>query len=197
MTGIILAGGKNSRIGTKKAFLNIGGGTIIENTLSKYKKIFKEVIIVSNTTEDYSQLDARIVRDIIPQRGPLGGLYTGLMMSKYNKCFVSACDMPFVNESLIHYITGFDGYDLVVPVIKGKYEPLFALYTKNCLKVLEGQLKEGNLKLIDAFSKLGRKEINLEELLGSEEKMISLFNINTTEDYNFALSLSEKSLLAR
>ena len=90
MTGIILAGGKNSRMGTNKAFLEIDGSRLIDKTINIYRKIFSEIIIVTNDPLSYIEFtDAAIVTDIYKGKGPLGGIYTGLFYSKNNYAFIS------------------------------------------------------------------------------------------------------------
>ena len=83
ITGIILAGGKNSRMGTNKAYLEIDGERLIDKTLSIYRQIFTEIIIVTNDPLSYMEFtDAAVVTDIYKGKGPLGGIYTGLFYSK-------------------------------------------------------------------------------------------------------------------
>ena len=93
VTGIILAGGKSTRMGVNKAFLKIGGCTIIEEIFSKFKNIFSRVIIIANEIERFNFLGAQITPDIIPSKGPLGGIYTGLIKSSSFHNFVTACDV--------------------------------------------------------------------------------------------------------
>jgi molybdenum cofactor guanylyltransferase len=189
LTGIILAGGKNSRMGVKKAFLHIGETTIIESILAVYKKIFSETIIVTNTPEDYKHCNVNLVEDIIQNRGPLGGIYTGLIKAKNEYCFVTACDMPFINESVISYISSIRGYDIVVPVVRGQHEPLFALYSKKCVAVLREQLQSGNLCVKDIFKSCSVKEVLVEDLWKNHSALISFTNVNTPEEFKNALML--------
>lgn len=191
MTGIILAGGKNSRMGAKKSLLNINGTTIIENIIEVYRRIFKEIIIVTNTPEDYSYPGIKLFKDIILNKGPMGGLYTGLLRSSYRHCFVAACDMPFIDEKLIRYMANIKDYDAVIPVVDGRYEPLFALYSKSCLDILKKQLDDEKLKIIDFFSKIKLREIHASELCQYDSKLFSFINVNTPGDYEAALSIGK------
>ncbi len=182
MTGIILAGGKNSRIGRKKAFIDIEGNTIIDRILAIFKELFLEVIIVSNSPEDFSYTGLKVVTDIIPDKGSLGGLYTGLVNAKYERCFVVACDMPYISKSLVEYIINIQRYDIVVPKIKGLFEPLFASYSRKCANLAKRQIKEGNLRITDIYSYFNVKEIYEDEIRKFDSSMRSLVNINTPED---------------
>ena len=118
MTGIILAGGRASRLGgINKAFIEIGGERLIDRTLRVYRSIFKEIIISTNSPLEYLEFDARIVTDIHRGKGPLGGIHAALLHATCEHAFVSACDMPYLSEAFIdHMIAQADHYDLVVPV---------------------------------------------------------------------------------
>jgi len=96
ITGIILAGGKNSRMRLPKAFLEINGRRIIDHSLSIYRKIFPEIIIVCNDPLSYTSFsEAMVVTDIYKSKGPLGGIHAGLFYAGKSHAFVTACDMPF------------------------------------------------------------------------------------------------------
>lgn len=181
-TGIILAGGKNSRMGRNKAFIQIRGIRIIDNTIDIFKRIFKEVIIVTNNPEDYEYTKLRLVKDKIPDKGSLGGLYSGIEAAKYKKCFVVACDMPYISEELIRYIISLEGYDIVVPKVSGRLEPLFASYTKSCSDCMREQLENNNLKITYSFSKFKVKELNEEKISIYDKKFLSFININTPQE---------------
>jgi molybdopterin-guanine dinucleotide biosynthesis protein A len=187
MTGIILAGGKNSRMGRKKAFINVDGNTTIDRILAIFKEVFLEVIIVSNTPEDFSYTGLKVVTDIIPDMGSLGGLYTGLVNMNYERCFVVACDMPYISKSLIKYIIDIPRYDIVVPKIEGFYEPLFACYSRRCTNFVKRQLEAGNLRITDLYSYFTVKEIHENEIKKYDSSMRSLVNINTPEDLTSSL----------
>ncbi len=182
MTGIILAGGKNSRMGMKKAFIKIGGIYIIDIILNIFRGIFSEIIIVTNTPKDFEYTKVRLVKDIITNKGSLGGLYTGIEEATFDDCFVVACDMPFMNLQLINHIIQIKGYDVVVPKIYNRFQPLFARYSKNCLDVMEQHLSEEKLRISDVFSKVRVREVYENEIRLYDDKLLSLININTPED---------------
>ena len=174
----------------KKAFIEIGGKTIIDNILNIFKDIFTEVLIVTNTPQDFYYTKVNIIRDILPGYGSLGGLYTGVKKAKYDKCFVVACDMPFINSNLIKYMLGIEGYDVVVPKIKGRFEPLFAVYSKGCLEVIEKNLYKGNLKISEIYSEMRLREINEDEFDLFDSGLLSIININTPSDLKNILAQS-------
>src|SRR3989338_6690686 len=140
MAGIILAGGKATRMGPScdKAFLKIAGEPIIKRQLKVLKKIFKEVIIVTNSKDRYKGLKGvKMIPDILPERGPLGGIYSGLLASRDRYNFFVSCDMPFINEALIkHMIDTKDNYDIIIVKKDKKFHPLFGIYSKNCIPII-------------------------------------------------------------
>ena len=195
MTGVILAGGRNSRIGLNKAFLEIDGRRIIERTVEIYKKIFDEILIITNTPEDYRYLTQNVIlsevknlkfkiyTDLIPNRGSLGGIYTGLHYSKSDYTFFSACDMPFLNEKVIrHIIKGAKDYDIIVPYFKHRLHPLHAVYSKKCLPVIKEMVEVERLKIKDLFSKFNVKRVTDIPITD----LPTFFNINTLRDFKQA-----------
>jgi molybdopterin-guanine dinucleotide biosynthesis protein A len=127
-TGVILAGGENRRMPVRKAFIEVEGEKIIDRNLRVLKRLFEEIIIVTNEPEHYAYSGAQLLGDIYDIRGPMTGLLTALFNGKNRWVFVSACDMPFISESLIRYMASKRSkYDAVVPTMKGGPEPLFIL----------------------------------------------------------------------
>ena len=116
MTGVILSGGKNRRMGENKAFLQVNGERLIDRTVRLFRAVFQEVIIVTSSPSDYLDQDAVIVTDILPGKGALGGIYTGLFYAAEEHAFIAACDMPFLNRSFLEYmVRQTAGYDIIVP----------------------------------------------------------------------------------
>ena len=190
MNGIILAGGKNSRISLNKAFIRMGQHTIIENTVDLFKEMFDETIIVTNEFETYQHLGVKLVTDIISGAGPLGGIYSGLTFSSSNYNFVVACDMPFINFLIIEYLqkyTKSNNYDVIVPVYNSMIEPLFAIYSKQCIKHIKINLNQNYFKIQDFFYKIIVKNVCCDNFSTVKK---SFFNINTNEELNIARALN-------
>ncbi len=183
MTGVILAGGKNRRIGTNKAFLVVNGSRIIDRTVGIFKDIFEEVIIVANDPLAYLDQNVTIVTDILPDKGALGGLYTGLFFAPHNRAFVCACDMPFIAKKFIEYmISQGDCYDIVTPDAGDGWQPLHAVYDKKCLPAIKNLLDQDKLK-IAGFYKSGRTltiRDDITDTFDPEKKMF--LNVNTYDD---------------
>lgn len=189
VTGIILAGGRSARIGTHKAFLKIGEKRIIEEILAKFKGIFKEIIIIANEIERFNFLKVKVIPDAIPSKGPLGGIYTGLISSNNLYNFIVACDMPFINKNLIRYILSrAQDFDVVIPKVKQRYEPLCALYSKKCVTIIKDALDKDNVRIVDILPLVNVKLIVESEIKEFDSEFISFKNINTEEDYQTIIS---------
>ena len=185
MTGIILSGGESRRMAKDKAFLKIDGEYIIERILNVFKDIFDEIVIVTNTPEFYISYDVTLVGDIIEKKGPMSGLYSGLINSKSNYNFVTACDMPFLKRQLISFMMDLAGSnDIVLPRIKDLLEPLHAIYSKSCIPCIEGYLKNGNRGLRELLGGCKVRYVEEEEIMPIDPDMKSFININTLEEYD-------------
>ena len=183
ITGIILAGGKHLRMGKNKAFLEINGERIIDRAKKLFVDLFDEVFLVTNSPLEYIDLNLRMVSDLFPGGGALGGIYSGLFHASHSHVFVAACDMPFLNRALITHLAALSpGYDLVIPKTPDGWEPLHAIYSQKCLPFMEDLLRKKNLKILDLFSKVKKREVTTEEILPFDPQLASFFNINSPED---------------
>lgn len=183
LSGIILSGGKSVRMGTDKAFIEINGVPIIQRIFNVFERCFNEIIIVTNQKESYTGFKAKIVSDLIIDRGALGGLYTGLFFSSNPYSFCVACDMPFLNESIIRYlIQKTDGYDAIVPRTEDGLQPLHAIYSKSCLKPIKELMDSGKYKIIDFYPLIKIKIVEESEFILLDRTKKSFININTPED---------------
>jgi molybdopterin-guanine dinucleotide biosynthesis protein A len=183
MTGIILTGGKNTRMGTNKAFLDITGERLIDRTVTIFKDLFGEIILSTNSPLDYLDHDAVIVTDIIKNKGALGGIYTGLFFASHEHAFVSACDMPFLNKSFIEYMIEHCGdNDIVVPKSPDGLQPLHAIYSRRCLPAIKRIIDRDQLKITGFYKGLKTLEIP-EDVIKSYDPDGKMFiNVNTREE---------------
>ncbi|MCR4431407.1 MAG: molybdenum cofactor guanylyltransferase [Tepidanaerobacteraceae bacterium] len=196
-SAVIIAGGKSSRIaGQNKALLRIGGLTIIEREVLVLKHIFDEIIIVANRPEDFKAagLAQALCEDAVESRGPISGVYTGLLKMQSEAGFFCACDMPFLNGELIKILLDQSPeFDLICPRIGGKYvEPLHAVYRKTCMGPIKHLLKNpGPPKLRDIFPMVKTFFLDVENVC-CKKQYYDFFNVNTREDYIEAMSIDEK-----
>jgi molybdopterin-guanine dinucleotide biosynthesis protein A len=182
-TGVILAGGENTRMPVLKAFIKVKGTPIIERNLALIQQVFQETLIVTNQPSDYSHLGVSLLGDIYDIRGPMTGILTSLLNSPAPWVFISACDMPFINRDLILYMySQKTGFDAVVPASKGKAEPLFAFYSKKLLSSMEKSLLSGRRGLKDFLKDKKVKYISASEARRFDPGTRSFINLNTPED---------------
>jgi len=173
----VLAGGRNSRMNFKvKALLKYEGETFLERTLRALKGLDK--FIMTNTPEVFQGIGLPMYPDSVKDIGPMGGIYTALKVSKFERCVIIGCDMPFITEKLVKILTSYKEYDMVVPRIDGKFEMLCAMYSKNCIPVIERLIKSKQYKLSLILEGVRVKYIDL-----NEEKLNYFTNINTPEEY--------------
>jgi molybdopterin-guanine dinucleotide biosynthesis protein A len=184
MTGIILAGGKNSRMGTNKAFLKIYGVPLIERTITLFQGFFEEVIVVTNSPLSHLGQNVTIVTDIVRDKGALGGLYTGLFFASGTHAFVCACDMPFLDGLFIkHMVNLVADYDIVVPHSGDGLQPLHAIYGKKCLPAIINLMTLDKLKIANLYDKRHKILTIGEGIVDSFDLGRKMFlNMNTYDD---------------
>lgn len=192
---IILAGGKSIRFGHDKISEKIDGKSLLDQVISHVEPICKDIIIVTANERAFAHLagrkNIRIVNDIIPGMGSLGGIYTGLVESKTHYNLVVAADMPFLNEALLRYMTNVaEGYDLTLPRVKNWYEPLHAVYSKKCIDPAKAIFAEGKRVIVELFKYVKVKYVEAEEIDRFDPQHLSFFNINTQQDMERALQIT-------
>lgn len=185
MTGVILSGGKNTRMGANKAFLEVGGERLIDRAVRAYRQLFDEIILVTNEPGLYLDQDVTIVTDLEKGKGPLMGIYTGLFWSAADPVFFAACDMPFLDVPFIrHLLAQSRDVDIVVPETAEGLQPLHAVYSRRCLPVIKSLLARDRLK-VTGFYKGMKIKIVPEEIIRTFDPQGRMFlNINTPEEYN-------------
>ncbi len=177
ITGIILAGGKSSRMKSDKGLLALGESLFIENIINAASPLVKSIIIVSNSSH-YDEFGYKRVEDLIKNSGPVAGVYTGLKHSKTDYNIVLSCDIPLITtEVLEKLIINTDEYSDVVQIVsQGKTMPLVALYKKKCASIFEDLLNKGEKRLIYAVNQLHVKTIEIDPTMDKQVE-----NINTLE----------------
>ncbi len=195
LTSIILAGGKSSRLGRCKLSEFLCGKSLIEHVIERLEPISSQILIV--TAEEQFRLltahKAETITDLYPGRGPLGGIYTGLLASKAPYSLVVGCDMPFLNINLLHYmVRQIQGFDAIVPRLEmDKIEPLHAIYSRRCTDVILKQLMHDNLKISQTLNMLHVRYIERDECERFDHRLLSLFNINSPSDLKQAVKIIE------
>ncbi len=174
----ILAGGKGSRMNYKnKALLSYKDKTFIQNLIESGQN-FGEIIIIANNREAYKDYNLTIAEDIYKEKGPLGGIYTALKYSKFDRVFCIACDMPLLNKETLEKIANIDfAEDTLIPKVDGRMQPLCAIYSKTLIKDIEDHLITNRNKI------MGLIENNSYKILETDLSEMNFYNVNTYEEY--------------
>lgn len=192
ITGVILAGGKSSRMGVNKSFLKLGSQTIIERITVLMKSIFKEVIIITNTPEEYAFFQLPLYEDIAKGKGPLGGIHSGLTYSKTEKNFVISCDVPLMTKEMIEYIANFKtDKPIIFCEAAGYHQPLAGIYSKKIVSEIEKFIS--NNEINDRSFHHFLKNVNAEIIHPGDLSIYNdeiFFNVNKKEDYEKLLTIS-------
>ncbi|SNB46006.1 molybdenum cofactor guanylyltransferase [Geobacter sp. DSM 9736] len=194
--GVILAGGRSSRMGSNKALLPYRGGRFIEAIYRQFCEIFPEVLVVTNSPEQYDFLPCRKVADLHTGGGALAGVHAGLFHAAASAAFVVACDMPYLNPNLVRHMAGLTGEaDVVVAESPHGVEPLHAIYGKNCLEAMDSALLSGRRRIVSFFTGLKVRTVPRAEVARFDPDFLSFSNINTPEEY-YRLRQAERAEIA-
>lgn len=183
-TGIILTGGKNTRMGANKAFLVVEGERLIDRTIRIYRDIFDEIILVTNEPHLYDDIDVTLVTDLIKDKGPLMGIYTGLFYAASDPVFFAACDLPFLNGEFIRYLLDQSrDADITVPETAEGFQPLHAVYSKSCLGTIQRLLMQDKLKVTGFYKGMKLKAVGTDAIRRFDPDGRIFLNVNTPEEY--------------
>jgi molybdopterin-guanine dinucleotide biosynthesis protein A len=191
---IVLAGGRGLRLGRNKALEHVGEQSLLQGVVSSLSPFDSEIVVVTadenHALPVISYPGVRIVTDIFPGRGSLGGVYTGLLSSDSFYNIVVACDMPLLNRSLLEHMVEISaGFDAVVPRLGKFLEPLHAVYSKECIVPIETLFNRGDLSITALFSLINVRYMDADEVERFDPEHLSFFNVNTEDDLNLAREL--------
>lgn len=176
-------------MGQDKRILEWEGMKFLDKVCLTMGELFDEVLLVT-ATEDYScaHLPVRLVIDAIPQKGSLGGLYTGIKEASHPFVFVVACDMPFLNSLAISRICSFPENDVVIVKLSTGFQPLHGRYSQRCAPIMEEMIHEGNLRIQSMVNHPSLSVEIFEESMFEDIDQFgySFLNINTPADLEFA-----------
>jgi|SRR5690606_34168589 len=203
LTISIQAGGQSSRMGEDKALKLFLGKPLIQRVVERLSPIADELIVTTNRPDEYRFLNARLVMDLIPERGALGGLYTAISSASYPYIGVVACDMPFVSPMFFETATKLmmeEEADVVIPrgeskasLKGGGYEPLHALYRKEtCLPAIEDAIQKDLWKVIAWLGKVTVHVVSDDEMKKIDPSGLYSWNVNTPREFLQAEELAKK-----
>lgn len=183
MVGVLLSGGRNTRMPVLKGFLEVGGTTILESTLRLLKETLGKAVISANAPAKYFNFGTPVVGDVLKDMGPMGGIYSALISTGEPWVFAAACDMPFINPELVGFIAGKSARDATVPVFEGRPEPLLAAYSRTAMDYMEGAMRRGLASLRAMLDEIDTLYIEEGDVRRIDPVGRSFININTLEDY--------------
>jgi len=187
ITGVILAGGKSSRMGQNKALMSLGGQRLVDRVVAVMRAVVRDLLMVTNTPEVYADLGVPMVPDVLPDKGSLGGIYSAVYHVASPGCLVVACDMPFLQASVLRYLLAqMADYDVVVPDVLGELQTLHAIYRKTCLPAIERRLETNRLRIVGFFSEVRVRTVTASELQPYDPELLAFQNLNTPDDFQAA-----------
>jgi molybdopterin-guanine dinucleotide biosynthesis protein A len=184
LAAAILAGGQSRRMGENKALLRLdpSGPTVIETVVDTLRAITPNIVLVGSNLAAYESLGLPQVPDLVPGIGALGGIHAALASTTASHLLVVACDLPFLNVALLHYMaTRPRDYDALVPMLD-RPQPLHAIYTHACLPPIEQGINSGNYRATGWLAGVNVRSIERETMQSHDPELLSCFNMNTPED---------------
>lgn len=171
----ILSGGKSSRMGQDKLFLEVAGKFLLKNTVSVCREIFERVVIVAKEKEKFEEFGCEVLLDLDGAQGPMAGIITALTDCSEDKCFITAADFRDLSSSIIHSLLKEYNGEQYLGLAESEYaQPLCGIYKKSSLEFLLASASQNNYGLQEAVRKMDRRLIPI-----CEKKWR---NINTPED---------------
>ena len=194
ISGAVLVGGASRRMGQDKAMMRFGGAPLIARAVEALRPVVQEILIVGRRAARFAWLPGvHWFEDILPPIGPLAGIYTALQYAQSPYCLIVACDMPFLNPSLLSFLAdAAGGWDAVVPEIDGRLQPLHAVYGRSCLPAIEEMLAVGQHCPLDLYPRVRTRFVTAEELRIVDRRLLSFLNVNTPAEWQTALALLEE-----
>jgi molybdenum cofactor guanylyltransferase len=198
-SAMILAGGASRRMGRDKAWVELDGVPLIERVLARVSQLTDDVVIVTNDFSRYEKMNARLTRDVIPNAGSLGGIYSGLLQSRYAHTIAVACDMPFLNVALLRYLAArAENFDVVIPSVADaemptapidkprrakdmSLHPLHAVYSKNCIGPMRDALERGDMRMVSFYDAVRVEIVRTAQVNQFDPEHFSILNVNTPE----------------
>ena len=186
-TVVIQAGGQSTRMGEDKALKPFLGRPLIQRVIERVAPLADEILVTTNRPEDYAFLGLRLVPDLVPGRGALGGLYTALASAAGDTVAVVACDMPFASASLLEAAARLmvqEAADVVIAKTSEGYEPFHAVYRRaTCVAAIQSAIDADKWKVIAWFPSVKVRELTPEEVMRFDPSDLCFWNVNTPEDF--------------
>jgi molybdopterin-guanine dinucleotide biosynthesis protein A len=196
-SAVILAGGHSRRFGRDKASEPLLGQPLVAHVVARCAAVADDVVVVRRAGQELPPIEApriRLIDDVYPDTGPLGGLLSGLREVTGESAIAVACDMPLLSPALLALLLRvLPGHEAAVPLCDGRPQPLCAAYARACLDRLAGEIEAGRLRLVDFLDAIGTRYLEPEEWRAADPAGHSFLNLNTPHDLEVAAAV----LLAR
>src|SRR5215471_9818280 len=192
--GFVTAGGRSSRMGRDKAWLELAGRPMIAHVLDALRPVVTDMAVIANRDE-YAVLGVQVVADSNHGIGPIEAVRTSLAASRCDRVILAGCDLPFVTPELFSYLLGQAGrYQAVVPLDRENMpEPLCAIYSRSALPEVERMIEAAQFKISVLFERVDTLFVGFDELSGLAGADLFFENINTPDDYERAMALKTSS----
>ncbi len=183
LAAIILAGGRSSRMGTDKGLMLFHERPLISHVIDVLRSLNIHQILIITQHGAYEQFGYPCFPDLVQDKGPLGGIYAGLIHSAATKNLVLACDMPFLTKELISaLLSNIGNEDALITQHLGKAEPLCSIYSSSCIPHFKNKLDSDELKITDALQGLNTRAIHFDDQPWFRGNEFS--NLNTPDELN-------------
>jgi len=196
-TAVILAGGKSKRMGKNKELLNINNRRLVEMQISKLERDFEDIIVITNYPQYYHGLNCRTFTDIIKNKGPIGGIYTGLVNSSSLHTYFLACDMPVINIEYIKFLKNNlkkKKYKACITLLGEWIEPFNAFYSKEMIEDVKNYINEGGHSVHKLVKNLNVLFIEEKKARKFSPNWDMFINFNTKEDVESFLKENEMKI---
>lgn len=194
LTVCIQAGGASSRMGEDKALKLFLGRPLIQRVVDRLAPIADELIVTTNHPDEYAFLKLRLIPDLQPGRGALGGLYTAIASAAHPVVAIVACDMPFASAKLIQMsveIMEGENVDIVIAKNDDGYEPLHAVYRREtCLPAIESAINADQWRVVSWLPQVNLRALTSEEIASADPASLAFWNVNTPEEFARAEELA-------
>jgi molybdopterin-guanine dinucleotide biosynthesis protein A len=181
-------------MGEDKALKTFLGRPLIQRVVDRLSLTADEIIVTTNRPEDYAFLGLRLIADLKPGRGALGGLYTAIASAAHPTVAVVACDMPFASATLLEAAGRLmvrEEADVVIPKSEQGYEPLHAVYRRaTCLPAIESAIEADQWKVIAWFPQVKVRTLTSEEIQQHDPTGLAFWNVNTPDEFAEAEKLA-------
>ncbi len=187
LTGVVLAGGHTASFNGNKAGAVLEGIPVVQYVLDALASVVDDIVITTGPDQPLPdvrcELPVVVCEDLLPERGPLTGILTGLQCARSEYTVVVPCDTPFVEPTLLRSLIALrHGYDAVVPVVGGRPRPLPAVYRKTCIPALERALNGDDLSVTSFLLHVRPCVLEEHRVRETDPELRSFVNINRPRD---------------